>query len=202
MDSQRTSHILLVIIAVGIFFMIYLFMKERYFRDPGVQPIVWGETVPAQSSVTPTAKPNVPLSGKTNTFVKGNSYSLDLRTENLAGIKHTYCYETQYQWIFTDEMGQEDPCVGIEDRNKNIVSKINMEVRLKDTTTPAMLAALNAQYDVSDLPSTNSDGFLVFEIPYHVGYGYNSYTLAQKYFDTGYFDIVRPTMTIGMGEEY
>lgn len=145
---------------------------------------------------------NIPLSGNTGTFVKGESYSLDLRTVDLAGIRHTYCYETQYQWVFTDEMGQDDPCMGIEGRYKSLVSKINMEVRLKASTTQQMFNNLNTEYGVTLRPNPDGDDILPLEIPYQVGYAYNSYTLAQKYFDTGYFEFVRPTMTIGMGEEY
>lgn len=61
MDSQKTTHILLTIIAVGIFFMIFIFMKERYFTSPQIQPVVWEETVPAKpwttQTVTPTPSP-------------------------------------------------------------------------------------------------------------------------------------------------
>ncbi len=180
MDSKRKNLILLVIGILAVLLLIYI--KVNYKPS--------------------TSEPSVPLSGETTTFEKGKSYNLDFRTENLAGFRSTYCYETQYHWVFTDEMGEENPCTGLEGRNKLLVSKINMQVRLKEKTTQDMFNILNIEHGVTVLAGTNSDNIIPLEIPYHVGYEYNSYTLAQKYFDTGYFEFVRPTTTVGMGEEY
>lgn len=179
MDSKRKNFVLLIIGIIAVFLLVYININHKPTEE----------------------EPNVPLSGETNTFIRGNSYNLDFRSKNEAGIKYTYCYETQYQWIFSDYF-DEDPCLGIEGKNKSLVSKINMEVRLKDTTTQQMFEDLNAQYGVIILPNPDGDDIIPLEISYQVGYDYNSYTLAQKYFSTGYFDIVRPTMTLGMGEEY
>jgi hypothetical protein len=178
--KKRKKQVLLLIGIIGVLLLVYTKMNYKPLDEES----------------------NVPLSGETNTFIRGNLYSLDFRSKDFAGIMYMYCYETQYQWVFTDSFEEENVCAGIEGKDKSLFNKINMEARLKESTTKDMFNKLNAEYGVTVTQDTNSYGLVTMEIPYQVGYEYNSYTLAKKYFDTGYFDIVRPTMTVGIGEEY
>lgn len=221
MDSQKTTHILLAIITVGMFFMIFLFMKERYFRDSDIGPVVWEETVPARPSTTPiltpvpptptptsvpaptpTPAPNAPLSGTTTTFTKGEKYTLLFETGNDVDMFYTYCYETQYQWIFSNNWQATDPCKNIPTEKKVLVAKINMSFSLKATTTEAMLSNLNNQYGVTTPSDQENFAHRTLEIPYYVGYTEDSYTLSKKYYATGYFKYVMPAMVTGVDEEY
>ena len=200
MDSHRTSHILLAIIAVGIFFLIFLFMKERYFTESRPEPIVWEETVPARPSTTtmpkpapaPTPTPNpapTPLPAQQNIpLVIGNNYNIAFGVDVVA---YKYCGEKMsdfgedvatfaYYYLVPVSNGCDDN-LGPEGLN---LAKGIFVAEAKPTTTQAQVTALNIKYNLKQLSNNNGTYYLGIK---DTSNSYNAYTLAKIYFDSGLF---------------
>lgn len=207
MDSQRTTHILLVIIAVGMFFMIFLFMKERYFTRPQIEPVVWEETVPARPWTTPTPNPTVnpvvptPTPNPTPTpapttqnisLVEGQSYFVEFTnaTENHYPMKYCGPVQTSGPGYPLDVYDIFVPANATSCNNNQFGAvgayTDKIYVKLKSGISKTKLEQLNNQYEVVIVEENQYlAGSYVLKIN---NLNLNSYTVAKKYFDTGYFD--------------
>ena len=200
MDSKRTSHILLTIIAVGIFFMIFLYMKENYFDTPRVEPVVWEETVPARPSTTPTPAPipvptptptpvpttasNIPLIARQNYYVAFGSGSTS--QFKYCGERELYAGDDvspiQYYYFLSASYDCADMEPAADD---TLYSPRNMfRVTLKSTTSEAEIKTLNEQYSVSTMSKNGSRYTMTINSNRNP---YNVYALAKIYFDSGLF---------------
>lgn len=210
MDSQKTTHILLTIIAVGIFFMIFIFMKERYFTRPQIQPVVWEETVPAKPWTTPTSSPittpPAPTPNPTPTptpthapvtqnigLVEGQSYFTDFTNATENHYPRKYCGPHQLEAEPHYPLDSYHVFVPVNatscDPNQFGASGYYMrmlDVKLKSGISKSKLNELNIKYGVTiEEESTLLGGMYILKMS---NINLNSYTLAKTYFDTGYFD--------------
>lgn len=219
MDSKRTSHILLTIIAVGLFFIIFLYMKENYFSAPKTQPIVWEETVPARPSVTPTPKPApnpvptpTPVPAPTPTPVPaptptpqnivltiGQSYLTGFSRDTQHNYPMLYCgMETrmspegsnkQYMSFYTGS------CDG-DIMNSKAESLTDFIVGVDSNSKLSKLNELNQKYNVSVVESVgNPITMYVLKTSGSV----NAYSMSKAYFDSGNFTFAEPDALI-MGQ--
>ncbi len=202
MDSKRTSHILLTIIAVGIFFMIFLYMKENYFDTPRREPVVWEETVPARPSTTPTPTPSptptpTPISITQNiNLVEGQKYAISFSKDETMGstssLRLKYCGEEsrmgpnqkmEVQMVFTN-----DSCDGDILETIALSNKV-FNVVLSYPGSLDKLNELNEKYDVEISEVIGDRPMYVLQNSHQE---LNAYTLSKIYFDTGYFDTTGP----------
>jgi hypothetical protein len=209
MDSQKTTHILLAIIAVGIFFMIFIFMKERYFTRPQAQSVVWEETVPAKpwttQPVTPTPIPVTPTPNPTPTPVIQQNISLVVGQNYLTEFgyvdEHTksykYCGAEQTNFgnytgtglVFVS-MGQS--CnIPNHDPERIVISPKVFYLKMENTeANRTILNNLNKQYGVTILNNVSSTGLYTLQISSTATL--NAYTLSKIYYDSGIFEYVGP----------
>ena len=203
MNSQKTTHILLTIIAVGIFFMIFLFMKERYFSAPAYQNVDWGQPVVLEQEeianpvVTSIPKParvtNTPGTPAvtSSVFVKGQTYDLHFTVNDTVDILWTYCYENNANWVFSDHEDADTLCEDEESYlYKKPIDKKNFLVNTKQMVTEEMLTALNKKYGIEIFGTYDDPDEIELMIP--KSSNYDSYAMSKIYFDTGYFDWVTP----------
>ena len=198
MDSKRTTHVLLTVIALGIFFMIFLYMKENYFNTPRTQPVVWEETVPAQPRTvpitTPTPNPVInpvtptPVTQQNINLVVGQSYPREFTTDTsipsakYCGIKeYTPPYETPRNYMI---FSSGNSCVPGE-INTFGLSLTQFDVDLKSGISLEKVNELNQKYGaVFVYPSTPQAWPTILSVGTS---NLNAYTLAKLYYDTGYF---------------
>lgn len=203
MDSQKTTHILLVIIAVGIFFIIYLFMKERYFARPQIQPVVWEETVPAKpwtnTVVTPTPNPVAnPNPAPTTSPVPSPAVSVivvpdvELSTgdmtvvgyaEDSNQVLYALCHQDETTWTF-NRYGMQGCGMAAE----LILNKRKVSLLLKTPEDKEKMDVLNARYSITAIQKSNN----MYELTIPNNSPYNSLEISKAYFSTGYFMNIRP----------
>lgn len=209
MDHQKTTHILLTIAVVGILFLIYLFMQERYFNKPTLsyQPIteepVYVPPVnnPVNPPVTPTPTPNptptpTPIPTPTPSpavqqnipLVIGNNYNVAFGVD-VMGYK--YCGEKMsdfgedvasfaYYYFVPVSNGCND---NLGPEGLNIAKKIFV-AEAKPATTQNQVTALNTKYNLKQLSNNSGTYYLGIQSDSNP---YNAYTLAKIYFDSGLF---------------
>ena len=210
MDSKRTSHILLTIIAVGIFFIIFLYMKENYFDTPRVQPVVWEETVPAQPITTPTPKPTptptpsptpAPFPTPTPTptpvpqniiLTTGQSYLTGFSRDTQHNYPMIYCgMETRMAPDGTNKQYMSfyaGSCNG-DIMNSKAASLTDFMVGVDSASKLSKLSELNQKYNVS---ITESMGNPVTTYVLRTNGSINAYTMSKIYFESGNFTFAEP----------
>lgn len=203
MHSQKTTHILLVILIVGIFFLIFLFLKEKYFTELTYQPISQEESAyvsPTNNQVnqpiinqtsapnptpTPKIQENIPL-------VAGKTYQTMFSNDGHAK-PYTYCGEGEltyddvapvpYYYFLPQGQGCSDDMPG-EQENAQYMGLVIFSVSPKPTTTQAEIENLNSKYGVNIVGKTGEN----YNIRVNTNTSqYNTYTLAKIYFDSGLF---------------
>ncbi len=190
MDSQKTTHILLVIIAVGIFFMIFLFVKERYLNDSARISHEKIDVV-VQDTVKPVESNPKKLAVNIGDISKGDKVKLSYINSgysDLASNDWVFCNkdaEKDYLWFFSDNANN---CGNLE--NQVWVKTDALDVKLKENVNINVLYELNRQYniaiaDIGNNPTDRGRG-LILQAPDH----YNAISIARIYFETGYFDKV------------
>lgn len=204
MDSQKTTHILLTIIAVGIFFMIFLFMKERYFTRTEIEPVVWEETIPAKpwttqnpptNPVKPTPAPNstpvpTPVTQQNVSLVAEQNYKTSFGFQNTVSYK--FCGERS---LVTDDVSPVPyyyflptaySCSDMEPGGQTVLymSTTMFRATLKATTTEAQINALEENYGVTN--TAKRDNRYTFMLGGHDN-PYNSYSMTKIFFDSGLF---------------
>ncbi len=208
MDSKRTTHILLTVIAMGIFFMIFIYMKENYFNTKHVQPVVWEETVPTKPWTIPTTNPVVtpitptPELNPTPTptlvtqqnipLVVGSKYQIMFSGDQHAK-PYNYCGQGEktyddvspqsYYYFLPFAQGCSDDMPGGQD-DAQYLSLTMFSVSPKPSTTETQIKALNLKYNATIRGKTGEN--------YNIGIDnqtnpYNTYTLTKIYFDSGLF---------------
>lgn len=191
MDSKRTTHILLTVIAMGIFFMIFIYMKENYFNTQRVQPVVWEETVPTKPIIKPVVKPvqtPTPVTQQNINLVVGQSYPREFTTDTYipsakyCGIKeYTPPHETPRNFMI---FSSGNSCVPGE-INTFGLSLTQFDVDLKSGIGLEKVNELNQKYGVVFVyPSTPQAWPTILSVGTS---NLNAYTLAKLYYDTGYF---------------
>lgn len=216
MDSKKTSHILLTIIAVGIFFMIFLYMKENYFDTPRVQPVVWEETVPAKPSPTSTSSqinspsiptpspspaqtPNSTPSPQNISLIVGQSYLTGFSRDTQHNYPMIYCgiesrvspsgLNTNYMAFYAGS------CEG-DVFNSKAESLTDFIVGIDAASKMAKLEELNQKYNVSIVSSVgNPTTMYILRSNGNI----HAYTLSKLYFDSGNFTFTEPD-SIVMGQ--
>lgn len=203
MNHQKTTHILLTIAVVGILFLIYLFMQERYFDKPRPEPVVWEETVPARPSTTPTLNPTptptptstpevvpTPTTNPTVPVLTISNVEFSVGDHGVIGYAEDSSYNLWYvcannatEWRFSRSY-DDDEC-GTSDELR--VQKYNLEVFLKSEQDKPILDTLNARYGIT---SAKIGGSYQLTLPQTSAY--NSLEISKAYFSTGYFEVARP----------
>ncbi len=205
MDSHRTSHILLTIAVVGILFLIFLFMKERYWNEPTptYQPIVQEEPVyvpltnnPVNPPVTnpnptpnptpepdPTPNPTTPTLTISNIEFSAGDHGVIGYAEDSNYNLWYVCANNATEWRFSRSY-DDDEC-GTSDELK--VQKYNLEVFLKSEQDKSILDALNARYGITSAKIGSS-----YQLTLPQTSAYNSLEISKAYFSTGYFEVARP----------
>ncbi len=214
MESQKTTHILLTVAVVGIFFLIFLYVRDRYFEAQNYQPIVQEESVyipptnnpvnPPTTNPTPTTPTNTtPTPTTTPTIQQNISLTVGQNYLTVFGVadEHTrsykYCGTEQANFGNYTAQGLVFVSVGQScDIPNNDPEKIILSPNvfyLKMNNIQANITALNnlnAQYGVTILNNVASTGLYTLQISSPTVL--NAYTISKIYYDTGVFEYVGP----------
>lgn len=205
MESQKTTHILLTIAVVGIFFLIFLYVRDRYFEAQNYRPIVQEESVyipptnnpvnPPTTNPTPTTSINTtPTPTTTPTIqqnipmVVGNNYSMVFGTNS---TPYKYCGEkmsdfgedvASFSYYHFVSAGYD--CNVNSGSEVLSINKRFFVAEAKSTTTQDQITVLNNKYGIKQISNNNGVYYLSIK---NSNSNYNVYTMAKIYFDSGLF---------------
>lgn len=207
MDHQKTTHILLTIAVVGILFLIYLFMQERYFNKPTLsyQPITEEPVYvpPVNNPVNPPITNPAPVPNNGPTFnpnnrslttaniSRGDLLNLTYTTVDNSGMLYAFCEKMINTNIWHFAYYDDQYCENDE--------------KVMSVDTKALRVLLKPEYDIDDLNrlnalygvETKTDGFMngghmEYWLKISSQNNYDSIALARVYFETGYFRVAQP----------
>lgn len=209
MDSQKTTHILLIILIIGVFFLIFLYM---FGKNPNY--IIPVETV-TEITPTPVTEPiNTPIQTPAPVITPNpttpelafnpNNYPLTIESisrgdlmlltrtnSDTSGILWAFCEKSTENSIWFFARLDDSNCQNQED--VVTVDTKMLRVLLKPGYGIDDLEKLNTLYGVRTATNGFSNGSSVeywLEIP--SSSSYNSIALARVYFATGYFSVAEP----------